>query len=306
MRAAAFIVGDWGTSHLRLALCDAGGAALERREAPGAAASRGRFPEVFDAATEAWRREHGELPVMLAGMVGASFGWQEVPYLVCPVALDDLGGHVTAVRGSVCIVPGLKCVNPLGAPDVMRGEETQLLGARRLDAALGRGSWLFCLPGTHTKWVQLDDGLVQAFITVPTGELFALLCRHSVLVSDGGGPVEHRADEFARGMAEARRQPQAPLHRLFQARSRRMAGELAPEGAAAWTSGLLIASDVDGALPLFDVPDTRPVCVVGNAQLAGHYVQALRERGRATLLVDGEAAAIAGLAQCFRQREPRP
>src|SRR6185436_6198995 len=79
--------------------------------------------------------------------------------------------------------------NPLGAPDVMRGEETQLVGALEIEPALAAGRHLVCMPGTHTKWVSMRDGIVQEFLTVPTGEVFALLCNHSVLVHDAATPV---------------------------------------------------------------------------------------------------------------------
>jgi 2-dehydro-3-deoxygalactonokinase len=302
---AAFIAGDWGTSNLRLSLCDDAGRALETRDGPGAAAARGRFAEVFDATTGPWYRAHGKLPAILSGMVGSTFGWLEAPYLPCPAALEEPAERPVCPREGIFVVPGLRCTNPLGAPDVMRGEETQLLGARRMQSRLESGRWLLCLPGTHTKWVSLYDGVVQEFLTVPTGELFALLCEHSVLVRDAATPLEHRAAEFERGLAEAVRHPQVPLtHRLFQARSLRIDGQLAPEGAASWMSGLLIGNDVGGTLPLFSGHDPeQPVCLIGTARLMASYALALERRGRTVFCVDGAAAALAGLTQVFRERE---
>ena len=136
----AFIAGDWGTSNLRLALCDAQGQALDVRKGPGAAESRGKHAEIFDELCADWRRAHGELPAVLSGMVGSTIGWLEVPYLPCPAELYELAENPARVRDGVFIVSGMRCSNPLGAPDVMRGEETQLLGARYLDASLEDGS----------------------------------------------------------------------------------------------------------------------------------------------------------------------
>ena len=130
---AAFIAGDWGTSNLTLALCDEDGQALETRKGPGAADSRGRFAEVFDELAAEWRKVHGPLPSVLCGMVGSAFGWREAPYLPCPADLYELAEDPVVVREGVTIVPGMRCTNPLGAPDVMRGEETQLFGAQCID-----------------------------------------------------------------------------------------------------------------------------------------------------------------------------
>jgi 2-dehydro-3-deoxygalactonokinase len=307
MKRTAFIAGDWGTSNLRLMLCDADGGVLETGTGPGAAAARSRFAEVFDQATADWRRARGALPAVLCGMVGSTFGWIETPYLPCPAELSDIADRAVRVRDDVRIAPGMKCVNPLGAPDVMRGEETQLLGARRMHPELDAGRHLVCMPGTHTKWVSLFNGVVEEFLTAPTGELFALLCQHSVLVRDATTPIEHRAGEFDRGLAAAARHPQVPLlHRLFQARSLRLDGQLTAAGAAAWTSGLLIGTDVGGALPLFGRLEAgAPIYIVGAPQLTESYAAALHAAGRTALCVDGAAASCGGLSSIFQHPEPR-
>ena len=305
--AAAFIAGDWGTTNGRLMLCDAHGRVLDTRKVPGAAEARGRFAAVFDAATGEWRGTHGELPVILCGMAGSTLGWLEVPYLPCPADLTELDDALSSPRPGVFIVPGMRCTNPLGAPDVMRGEETQLLGACELDAALARGRQLVCLPGTHTKWASLHEGVLQEFITAPTGELFGLLCEHSVLVRDQATAMEHRPPEFERGLAESARHPDVSLlHQVFQARSLRMDKQLSVEGAASWVSGLLIGTDVGGALKLFAAQESAPVYVVGAPRLIESYSLALSRRGRKAVGIDGERASLAGLAQIFRAQQEQP
>ena len=296
MSAAAFIAGDWGTSNLRLRLYAADGRVLDSRDGPGAADSRGRFPEVFDGLTAGWS-ERGKLPALLCGMAGSTFGWIEAPYLPCPEEIDSVAGSLTSARPGVRIVPGMRCANPLGAPDVMRGEETQLLGALALHPALAQGRHLVCMPGTHTKWVALHDGTLLDFLTVPTGEIFRLLCDHSVLVRDRDTPVTHHARDFERGLAEAGKHAGVPLlHRLFQSRSLRLDKQLSAEGAASWTSGLLIGTDCAGALPLFENIE-GPVYVVAAAPLTDLYAAALTRLGRASVVVPGEDAAFAGLVR---------
>jgi 2-dehydro-3-deoxygalactonokinase len=298
MSKAAFIAGDWGTSNLRLRLCAADGSAIAERDGPGAADARGKFAEVFDGLTADWRK-HGPLQTLLCGMAGSTFGWSEAPYLLCPEDVDDVGLSLTSARDDVRIVPGMRCTNPLGAPDVMRGEETQLLGALALDPGLERGRHLLCLPGTHTKWVALHDGAVLEFLTVPTGEVFRMLCDHSVLVRDRVTPVEHHAREFERGLIEATKHGTAPLlHRLFQARSLRLDKQLSAEGAPSWTSGLLIGTDVAGALPLFgNHKADEPVHIVATEPLADLYAAALARCGRKSARIAGESAAFTGLAR---------
>jgi 2-dehydro-3-deoxygalactonokinase len=301
---AAFIAGDWGTSNLTLALCDEHGQALETRKGPGAAESRGRFAEVFDELAAGWLKAHGALPSVFCGMVGSAFGWREAPYLPCPADLYELAEGPIVVREGVSIVPGMRCTNPLGAPDVMRGEETQLFGAQQLDAAMSVGKQLVCMPGTHTKWVSLNGSVVQEFLTAPTGELFAMLCEHSVLVRDKATPIEHHARDFERGLAESAKHPEASLlHRLFQSRSLRLDKQLSPEGAASWMSGLLVGTDVRGALSLFSEHDAgAPVYVIGAPRLTESYAHALTRSGRTAIQVDGAKAALAGLGYVFRAR----
>jgi 2-dehydro-3-deoxygalactonokinase len=307
MTTPAFIAGDWGTSNLTLALCDGGGKTLERRKGPGAAESRGRFAEVFDELAVDWVAAHGALPAVLCGMVGSAFGWREAPYLPLPADLYELADDTVSPRDGVSIVRGMSCTNPLGAPDVLRGEETQLFGAQCVLNLMKPGKQLVCMPGTHTKWVSLNDSVVQEFLTAPTGELFAMLCEHSVLVRDKTTPIEHHPRDFERGLAEAAKHPEVPvLHRLFQSRSLRLDKQLSPEGAASWMSGLLIGTDVQGALSLFTEHDAAaPVYIIGAPQLTASYALALSLRGRTAVQIDGVQAAFAGLGHVFREGERR-
>jgi 2-dehydro-3-deoxygalactonokinase len=297
MSVAAFIAVDWGTSNARFALCDAAGSALESRQGPGAVESRGRFAQVFDEHTAGWRQASPQLPAYLCGMAGSAIGWREAPYLPCPAELNEIAAAPLAVRDGVFVVPGMRCTNPLGAPDVMRGEETQLLGAREMHASLAHGHSLACMPGTHTKWVSLFDGVVEEFLTAPTGELFSMLCDHSVLVRDRTTPVTHVAGDFERGLAEAAKHPGTLLHQLFQARSLRLDGQLAAQGTASWVSGLLIGADVAGALSFFNrYPAHAPIHVVGAPRLTSLYCAALARHGRTAVEVAGEDAALRGLS----------
>ncbi len=301
MTGSPFVAGDWGTSHLRLYLCGSDGAALGTVTGPGAAAARGRFAETLKSLLEPWTREHGELPVILCGMVGSSIGWSLAPYVACPTRPEEIAAASIGLEsGRVRIVPGLSCRNRLNAPDVMRGEETQILGALRSHPELARGRRLLCLPGTHTKWVLLEDGSVREFLTAPTGELFALLATHSILVRDvrdGAAPsAEINTAIFARGLAKVGQSaPVSLLHRLFECRSRRLSGDLSAGDAESFLSGLLVGDDVRGAADLLLDDAEGDICIIGAPDLARLYSQAVTACGRRAEVLEGGTAARAGL-----------
>ncbi|MEP6885980.1 MAG: 2-dehydro-3-deoxygalactonokinase [Gammaproteobacteria bacterium] len=318
MPEPSFLAGDWGTSHLRLLLCDANGVVLDSRHGPGAAEIRGhepaahdaarvaarRYTETFAALTARWEADFGALPAVLCGMVGSSIGWIQAPYVPCPARPEQIvDACVTADPGQIHIVPGLSCRNRFHAPDFMRGEETQILGALHLDGALRSGLRILCLPGTHTKWVVLEHGLVREFFTAPTGELFALLRDHSVLVhKPAGDAAAFDAHAFKEGLAHFGDAPQAQLlHRLFECRSRQLSGELAPQSADAYLSGLLIASDVHGAMSLLSESIAAAVQLIGAPQLMQLYAAALGSHGCEAIQMDGAEAALAGLTYVQRR-----
>lgn len=300
MGNALFIAGDWGTSNLRLTLCR-GGTVLDRACGPGIGIATQEPERLFLALTAPWRSEHGALPVLLCGVVGSRTGWIEAPYAPCPSGLDALHSRMqafTAAGHRIAIVPGLACVNPLGAPDVMRGEETQLLGALAAHPELRQGRRLFALPGTHTKWVVVEDGRVLAFLTSPVGELFALLRAHSTL-SVSHGEYAHDAEGFALGLERAMLHGAAGMqHLLFEARSRQLREGMSGRQAMGFLSGLLIGTDVAGALGWFDATDD--VVLIGTPMLNGLYAQALERQGVRHRGLDGQQCALDGLNDLFR------
>ena len=301
--APSFVGGDWGTSHLRLFLCDAQGGVLDSGTGPGAVDASGHFSDVFESLAAPWEESLGTLPAVLCGMIGSSIGWIQTPYVACPAIPEQIADAcVTLSGGRVHIVPGLSCRNRFDEPDFLRGEETQILGALQLAPSLRQGRWLLCLPGTHTKWVALEDGSVREFMTAPTGELFAVLCEYSVLVGKHGrGDTTTDAEAFNRGLASFNAFSHAQLlHRLFECRSRQLSGELGAP--AAYLSGLLIASDVHGALRvLSSFMEGRWVYVIGASDLTQLYATALASHGYEASQVDGAEASRAGLAQVHRR-----
>ncbi|MDB6088898.1 MAG: 2-dehydro-3-deoxygalactonokinase [Gammaproteobacteria bacterium] len=305
MASANFVAGDWGTTHLRLFLCDENAEVLDSVSGPGAADSGGRFAAIFDALLAKWTADHADLPAVLCGMVGSSIGWIQAPYVPCPARPEQIATACATLReGRIRIVPGLSCRNRFDAPDFMRGEETQILGALALRPALRQGRQLLCLPGTHTKWVMLEDGAVHEFLTSPTGELFTLLCERSVLVRERSRAADTATTAaFQLGLAQVGRFPQGQLlHRLFECRGRSLDGELAPHEVPSFLSGLLIANDIAGALDMLaNSTVVRAVHLIGSPQLTELYAAGLGLQHYQTSSTDGSAAAVAGLAQVRRQ-----
>jgi 2-dehydro-3-deoxygalactonokinase len=300
MSEAAFIAGDWGTSRLRLYLCDSSGHVLARGKGEGASAPdcAGRFA----AAVAPWDKAHGVLPAILGGMVGSTIGWKEVAYLRCPARPQAVAGaalRFDAGGRAIAILPGLSCTGKTGAPDVMRGEETQILGALRLHPALATGRHLFCLPGTHAKWVAVENGAVMQFQTALSGELFELLRRHSVLARDGG-EVDVKSPALGLGLDFVRANADADLlHLLFSTRARVVTGEMAKGDAASYLSGLVLGKDVATALTLFDCDG--PVQLICTPALATLYGRVLKAYDVGSAVIDGDAAALAGLVHAHAE-----
>ena len=274
--SAISIVGvDWGTTHRRAyAITGEGQLAREVSDADGALACKGRFPSALDAALQGL-----EVPgtrVVLAGMVGSALGWHEVPYVDSSVPLQDLAAHALRVPDaapgvSAIIIPGYRVRNAQGVPDVMRGEETQLLGAW----ALGHRSGWFVLPGTHSKWVELHEGRVVQLRTYMTGELFGHL-RHggslAQVMPPKDAPETFDADAFDRGVARAGAVDAPSItHLLFGVRSLSLFSKLTPATAPSYLSGLVVGTEMRDALRW---TPARHVTAIGSAKLLEAYARA--------------------------------
>lgn len=263
---------DWGTSSLRAYRLAPDGRVLERREAPRGILTiePGGFPDALRAIAGDWIAG-GERRVLLCGMVGSRQGWVEAPYLPCPAGLEQIAAATIRVpfpEAEVRLVPGLTCRDRHGVPEVMRGEETQLIGAA---AGLGQAETTICLPGSHSKWARMQGGRITGFTTHLTGEAFAALAGHTILARMLNAAAPPHAGGFARGVARAR-QPGGLLHHLFGLRAASLFDEIPEEEAASFLSGLLIGHEVAAALEDGVAP---PVILVGAPALTSRYAAAL-------------------------------
>lgn len=260
---------DWGSTNRRAWALDAdGGALAERSDAAGLLAIKERrFAESLETFLRDWLTPG--VPVVMAGMVGSRMGWVEVPYLAAPAPLADLARNLMKagrIADSDCwIVPGMN-LDGAEQPEVMRGEECQMLGAL---LRLGRSDGVFLTPGTHSKWARVTDGKLIDFRTYITGEMFNLLRQSGTLAQLMTGDGEDEA-AFARGV-NATGPDTELLNRVFSARSLALFGRLGSGEVASYLSGLLVGTEMRDALAAWpDLARTGVTCI-GSAGMLARY-----------------------------------
>ena len=286
-----FIAVDWGTTNRRAYRIDKSGSCADQFEDHKGvlAISDGGFP----GAVVEIRQRLGDLPLLLAGMIGSNRGWKEARYVPCPAGIDDLAGALVWAGDREAIVPGVSYIGN-GRADVMRGEEVQLLGA--VAAGLIDQDGLVCHPGTHNKWANLRHGRIREFRTVMTGELFSLLKDHSILSDLLQGTVEAN-DWFKQAAGDSIEEGALPAD-LFGVRARVLLGQMKKEDAACYASGLLIGADVRIGL---SIPMGAEIHVIGRSDLTRLYSAAIAAAGRQANELDGEQCFLAGIGEIAKR-----
>lgn len=260
---------DWGTSNLRVFRIGEGGAVLDLRADPRGAGglAPADFPTVLAEVAGDWL--DGGVPVLVCGMAGAQDRWTEVPYRPCPAGLAEIAaGLVRAPDSRVRLIPGVGRDDGDGLQDVMRGEETQIMGLLSDVGASAR----VVLPGTHSKWAKVTDGRITDFRTFMTGELFGAIRKATIL---GGGMGDPGVDDaaFKTGVMRGLSEP-AVTAALFSVRIEKLSGRLKPESLADYLSGLLIGAEIGAQ----GAPDGA-VLLVGADALMERYAMALSFAG---------------------------
>ena len=292
-----WIAVDWGTSNVRAWAMSAQGAVLDRTQSPKGMASltRDAFEPALIEMIGPWLQ--GPATVIACGMVGARQGWIEAPYATTPCAPLPAGlitAPTTTPGLTVRIIPGIRQNSPA---DVMRGEETQIAGF----VAQNPG-WdgVLCLPGTHTKWVQISASEVVSFQTFMTGELFATIgtqtvLRHSV-ATEGWDDAA-----FAQALADSMARPERMAARMFSLRAESLLHALPGASARARLSGLLIGAELAGARPYWL---GQQIAIIGAGTVARLYQSALANQSAPATLADAESVTLAGLNAAWAgQRE---
>lgn len=283
MSARPFLAIDWGTTNRRVYRIEDGAVVATERDALGVTA-------VSDFAAElaAIRARFGDLPVLMAGMVGSTIGWREAAYIAAPAGIEDLGANLLRIDARTAILPGVSFVDGKRG-DVMRGEEVQLLGA--VAGGLAPADAMLVQPGTHCKWVEMASGRIVRFTTAMTGELFGLVRSHGILAAQLGAEVV-LGDAFLEGAREgAKRDLTASL---FCIRAAKLLGLRDDADAASFASGLIIGADVAARVAehAFDT-----AYIIADPMLGGLYAAAVEANGRAATIVDSHAAFVAGITR---------
>lgn len=296
---AQLIALDWGTTSLRAYRLGERGQVLQQRAlgagimqlpaAPRQIAGRqcdDGFELAFDEACGDWLDAQPDLPVIACGMVGSAQGWREAVYRETPASVDELSAALQTVRSTrgvtVHIIPGVLQRSAL--PNVMRGEETQVLGVlASLPDDQANRPLLIGLPGSHSKWVEVVEGRIVHFDTFMTGEVYAALCAHTIL-----GRTMQRSDSldtvaFDRGLAVALSADGAagPLSTIFSTRTLGLTSQLEASAQPDYLSGLLIGHELS-ALETLQQQRRQPlpaVILIGSEPLCVRYSRALAAAG---------------------------
>lgn len=286
MNSPALIALDWGTSNLRASLLDQNAQEIDRRSAPGGimAVTDGLFSATLLSLIGDWIEKH-DCPLIASGMIGSRQGWKEAPYLDCPTTLAQAAMSLTRVEidlpkktgaaRQLHIAPGLRCVEPNGQFDVMRGEETQVWGAEMAPRSL------CVLPGTHSKWAWVDaDGSIGRFRTYMTGELYGLLTKHSIL---GRLMIfgAHSPAHFQKGVRMGLESPEQASHVIFSARTAGLMGTISSEALPDYLSGILTGIEIAAATAAHGTA-LPVVTLIGEDELCARYESAFEFIGVST------------------------
>jgi 2-dehydro-3-deoxygalactonokinase len=295
LAAGSFVGINWGSTNFRAYLIDADGTLLEEMSRPAGVAKldRSGMEALMQEMAQQWPA-HG--PVYAAGMIGSNVGWQNVPYVVAPASLDDIGGGAVASNiGGVAmqLVPGMTCSRAYDdGPDILRGEEVELFGFSALHP-----NWdgFVALPGTHTKWTRFAAGEVVDFFTSMSGEMYDRLTSAGLLASIVEGEAV-LGDAFFEGVRLGSERQLGLGTLLFGARARVIRGALQRTESASFLRGLLIGSEIADALAIHPGLAGSTIPLIGNGPLCQLYAGALERMGMKSWYVDSRLACLAGFS----------
>jgi 2-dehydro-3-deoxygalactonokinase len=268
-----FIALDWGTTSFRAYHVDGQGKVInEFADAEGILAVKdGAFEAVLESHIGSWDKL---LPVIASGMITSRQGWIERPYVDCPASASDLAKaihqHKTSSGRLIHFITGLHLKSPSIGHDVMRSEEVQVFGS------LDTGAHHFVTPGTHSKWIDVEDGRITNFATYITGETFSLMRNHSIL----GRLMKDDADDeaaFNQGVEKAFADPAGLLHSLFSVRSLGLFDALKPEQLSSYLSGIVIGTEVAHATLSND--RSAKYVVLASPNIGMRYLRAMKIAG---------------------------
>ncbi len=295
----AFIAVDWGSSNFRAYAVDKQGEIRQRTKAhQGVSRIKDQnFAGTLRRLLGKWFNKYPDVPVLMCGVIGGRQGWQEVEHAPAPIDIETLAKHAELIPNhfferDIYIVPGVKIRRSDFDFDVIRGEEVQIFGALAQLPEADRH--IICLPGTHTKWVEIRKGNIVDVQTFVTGEMFSLLSRFSTISTIVEGS-SYSSEGFAKGLIAAKNG--ALLNELFKLRVAVASKQLVSHEASSYLSGLLVANEIEGAVKMIGKTDN--VTVVAVPWLMDMYQQSLASYGISITEVKSDEATARGLLKVF-------
>ena len=303
----AFLGVDWGSTRLRINAVAEDGSVIRREtlDVGILGLDRARQRDRLRAALGPFRAEDPAAPVLAAGMLGSRNGLLETIPVTLPATVTDTAGAMMPIAideaASVLVCPGL--ADPSADPtELMRGEEVQVFGwlANHPD----HDHAVLILPGTHSKWVQVTGGAVTRFRTFLTGELYARLLGAPSLQPDAELHGDSANDDTFTSGVHLAGTPGGLLHHLFAARSHMLTNRLTERQMADLISGILIGSEINGALRAGLLTVSSPPIVIGDHDLAWRYQRAFASIRIDAAIEDGAmfGRGIAAIAAVRRTR----
>ncbi|MBQ4891641.1 2-dehydro-3-deoxygalactonokinase [Shewanella sp. MMG014] len=325
----ALIAVDWGSSNFRSFLLDQRGQILSEVSAAKGMLNldKEQFESTLFQQISPWINDQGKtenssntksrLPILMAGMVGSAQGWSDAGYISCPAdamqAAEQLHKVTNQAQLNIHIVPGVKCQTSHLQPDVMRGEEVQAFGAvALLEQELGLlnntqlEKLVFCLPGTHSKWIRMaksdaGDAVIDDLSTHMTGEVYNLIVEHSILgkgLANTNNEMAFDIASFLQGVHTSQREG-GLLHHLFSARTLRLEQRLTESDVTSYISGVLIGAELNAVLT--SSPNLEHIYLIGGSQLNYLYSEALKELGYLSTTVSSSKASAVGMLNIAKQ-----
>ena len=251
--------------------------------------------------------------VIAAGMITSPLGLAEVPHVQTPAGLNELAAatrqysfpEITDLP--IMLIPGARSgprrcdPETAGTTDVMRGEETLLIGLHALGFIAPR--WTLLNLGSHWKAIEFDQHYrIASSLTSMAGELIHTAQTQTILASSvpqsRPGVIDRTWLEA--GMREQRRSGLARA--LFCVRLLEQGSDGSAEQRLSFLIGAFLASDMDAMLSRGVFDSDRAVVITGGAELAEAWRGALAQNCiRAFTLDDSEveSAMLAGLRRVF-------
>jgi len=302
------IVVDWGSSSFRAYLLDADLKSVDQvRNGHGVLHISQAFEKTLMSACQAWLESFQIEDVIIIGAIGSREGWVEVPYVSCPVTVKEIVQSAleptTSLPLKIHIMPGVKGFSPCGMVDVMRGEETLLLGAIKAKELTDA---FVCLPGTHSKWIEVSESRIKSFATLITGELFAMLQKSEGTIGallNNEEVEELDSDSFIEGLKDyckaMAKQEASLLHILFSQRAKFVSSESEVKSQSAYLSGLIVADEVYNAKKMF--PTMHEVVLVTDAKFKDIYQEAFSLLNLKSIILDSEKMFLLGIRRIINE-----